>query len=96
MLSSLNPVTCRTLNKGREVRGFLFDSHIGKIQQILSVCGLPVLLYSACHLTIRVDVHELQLSPSLGLLSSTLLPLFDLCHLSLDFLLVEFQSVLWL
>lgn len=82
------------LTIGREVRGFLFDCHIGKIQQVLCSCGLAVLLYAPCHFAVRVDVHKLQLASSLGLLPAPLFPLLDLCHLSLDFLLVEFQPVL--
>lgn len=76
-----------------KVRGFLLHSHIPKMQQILSLCGLAVLLYLACHLTIRVDAHELQFALSLGLLPNALLTLLDLCHLSLYFLLIKFQPV---
>lgn len=82
------------LTIGRKVRGFLFESHIGKIQQILSACGLAILLDHSGHFAIGVDVHELQLTSSFGLLSSALFPLFDLSHLSLDLLLVEFQPVI--
>lgn len=73
-----------------KIRGFFLNCHIGELQQVLGVGGLPVFLDLAGELNVCFNVHELQL---VFALLGACFSLLDLHHLALDLLLVEFYAV---